>query len=120
VKLILKIAAGIILAVVVMVVAIAALAGKAVSDATQKTTWTVQVKAPAGYSWSGAFGSRTVDGTGSKTITVRDMAITSADAQKQDGGNWPLRLILSKDGKVLDNQVTTAEYGLVDVTGSDF
>ena len=50
-KLILKIAAGVILAVVVLVVGIAACAGAAVNqaakDLSKKQTWTVHVSAPA-------------------------------------------------------------------------
>jgi hypothetical protein len=120
VKLILKIAAGVILAVIALVVAISAMAGHAVDQATKKQTWVVKVQAPAGYHWSGSFGSRTVDGVGSKKVTTRDIAITAADAQKQDGGHWPLRLTLTKGGKILDSQVTRAEYGLVTVEGSNF
>jgi hypothetical protein len=120
VKLILKIAAGVVLGIIVLVVAVVALAGHAVSEATKKKTWVIQVQAPAGYHWSGAFGSRTVDGVGSKNVTVQDISITAADAQKMDGGNWPLHLTLMKSGKVLDSETTTAEYGVVTVSGSDF
>ena len=118
-KLVIKIAAGMILGVVALVVAIGAMAGHAVDEATKKQTWVVKVQAPTGHHWSGAFGNRTVDGAGSKEVAVQDVLITAADAQKQDGGSWPLRLTLTKGAKVLDSQVTTAQYGLVTVSGSN-
>ena len=118
-KLVIKIAAGMIFGVVALVIAIGAMAGHAVDHATKKQTWVVKVQAPTGYHWSGAFGNRTVDGAGSKEVAVQDVLITAADAQKQDGGSWPLRLTLTKGAKVLDSQVTTARYGLVTVSGSN-
>jgi hypothetical protein len=117
-KLVLKIAGGVILAVVLLTAGCAALISKGVSDATKKQTWTVRVKAPYGAHWSGAFGSSTVDGSGSKNVRVRDTLITAANAQKQDSGHWLLRLqLLNKDGKVIDSAGTTAQYGVASVSG---
>jgi hypothetical protein len=119
-KLIFKIMAGIILSIVVIVIAATALLSSAVNKATTKQGWTVRVTAPAGKHWSGAFGNHTVDGVGSKTVSFRDTSITAADAQKQTGGNWSLRLTLVKNGKVLDTESTKAQYGVVTVDGSNF
>jgi|SRR5215471_11913431 len=123
-KLILKIAAGVILAVIVLVVGIAACTGaaldKAAKDISKKQTWTVRVTAPAGDRWSGAIGGHSVDGKGSKTLTLRDNAVTAADLQKQTDGRWRLSMTLLKDGKKLDSNTTTAVFGVVSVSGADF
>jgi hypothetical protein len=119
-KLMLKIAGGIVIGVVLLTVGCAALLSSSVKEATKKKTWIVRVNAPAGRCWSGAMGNRTVDGCGSKVVRVRDIAITSANAQKQSAGHWRLKLTLLKDGRVVDSASTTAVYGIADITGSDF
>src|SRR5215217_3698411 len=98
-KLMLKIAGGIIIAVILLTVGCAALLSQSVNEATKKQTWTVRVSAPAGRCWSGAMGNRTVDGCGSKVVRIRDIAITSANAQKEGAGHWTLRLTLLKNGR---------------------
>jgi hypothetical protein len=119
-KLMLKIAGGIIIAVLLLTVGCAALLSSSVKEATKKQTWTVRVSAPAGRCWSGAMGNRTVDGCGSKVVRIRDIAITSVVAQKESGGKWKLKLTLLKSGRIMDSASTTAAYGIADVTGSDF
>jgi hypothetical protein len=114
VPLVIKIAGGIILAVIV----IGYFSSKAVSNATKKQNWSVEVTAPAGRSWSGSFGGKTVDGTGYQVVTFQDTSITAADAQKQDGGHWALKLILYQGSTIYDTETTTAAYGVVTVQGS--
>lgn len=115
-KLVLKIAAGIILAVIVLVAGCSVLLNSASKDLTKEKTWRVVVSAPAGKCWSGSFGERTIDGCGSRRITVRGL-IAAANAQKKDGGRWRLRLTMrGDDGKLADRQTTTAAYGVVSVT----
>jgi hypothetical protein len=113
-SLVVKIAAGIVLAVVV----IGAVANRATNSATKKQGWSVEVTAPAGRSWSGAFGGSTVAGTGYRVVNFNDMSITAADVQKQDGGNWQLKLVLYQGNKIYDTESTTAPYGVVTVQGT--
>lgn len=117
-SLVLKIAAGVVLAVIIIGVLIGVLGGKAINDATKKQGWSVEVTAPAGRSWSGSFGGNTVNGTGYKVVNFNDLSITAADAQKQDGGNWQLKLVLYQGDKIYDTESTTAPYGVVSVQGS--
>jgi hypothetical protein len=122
VKLVLKIAAGVILAVVVMTAGCAALIGGAAHSASKemnkKEAWSVDVVADG--CWSGSIGSSSYDGCGSRRITFKDSVITAATVQKQDEGSWRLGLKLVKDGEVLDSSSTSAQYGVVSVDGSDF
>ena len=57
---------------------------------------------------------------GAAVVTFKDIAITAALIQKSTLGNWPLLAALVKDGKRLDRQSTSAEYGVVTLSGSDF
>jgi hypothetical protein len=114
-RLILKITAGVVLAVILLSVGCAVLLTNAAKDLTREQTWKVLVTAPAGKCWSGAFGERTVDGCGSRTVTLRGV-VASANAQKTGGGHWRLALSLrGSDGKLADRQVTSAAYGVVSV-----
>jgi len=119
-KLMLKIAGGVVLAFVLLTAGCAALLGSAVNDATKKKTWQVEVSAPEGACWSGSVGSVTRDGCGSKTLSFKDMSITAVVVQKQTDGHWPLRLDLLRNGEVVDSKGTSAQYGVVTVDGSDF
>lgn len=116
--LVLKIAAGIILAIVLLAVGCSALVAKSVDNSTlDDKAGTVLVSAPDGSCWSGAFGDRTVEGCGEKSVKV-DGTILVANAQKQDAGGWTLRLQLRKSGEVIDTAETSAEYGVVSVDES--
>jgi hypothetical protein len=123
-KLMLKIAGGVILASVVLTAGCAALVGTAANEASKEINkeqaWSLQVSAPHDACWSGAVGSVTEDGCGSKTIDFKDMAITAAVMQKQTDGSWTLRASLIRDGKTLDAKQTSAEFGIVTVDGADF
>ena len=78
----------------------------------------VQASSPYGEEcWSGSFGSRTVDGCGDQDVTV-DGFVASAVVQRKNAITGTLHLTLTdSSGKVLDDQTTTAEYGVVSVTG---
>lgn len=124
-KLMLKIAGGVILAIVLLTAGCAALISSSASSVDKavnaKQEWRVHVAAPAGMHWSGAIGSSTVEGNGSRYVRIKDSSITSANAQKMDAGRWLLTLkLINKDGKVVDSAGTSAEYGLASVSGSDF
>lgn len=75
--------------------------------------------------WSGSIsengGSRSVDGTGPETIDVDDESdIISANAQKQDPGSEEITIQIIVDGEVVEEESSTAEFGLVQVTYDDF
>lgn len=70
---------------------------------------------PAELCWSGAFGDRTVEGCGSRTVELESMSgVFVANAQKQSEGGM-LTLILSVDGREVDRTSTTAAYGVASV-----
>jgi hypothetical protein len=121
-KLVVKIALGVILAVIVLVAGCAVLIGKAAKDAgdaiTKKHHYALTVRCSC--AWQGSAGGSSYDGHGTKTIRFKDLAITAADAQKQDGGHEPLTLTLRDGSKVLDHATTTAAYGVATVSGSNF
>jgi hypothetical protein len=120
-KLVVKIALGIILAFVAMTVGCAALIGSAAHEATKKQSWTLEISAPAGESWTGNVGGDSIDGTGSETRTFDDMAITAVVMQKDSPGHWTLNAtLLDGDGNEVDSAQTSAEFGVVSVDGSDF
>lgn len=73
--------------------------------------------------WSGSFGglgdSRTVDGSGSETIDVTDehgYGVTAV-VQKQGASGEELLVQIIKDGSVVKEQSTTADYGVVSING---
>lgn len=82
----------------------------------------VQVKIIADGSWSGSIGSgssqSSYDGTGEKTIDIDNSGfnIVSAAIQKKSGDSSELKVQILKDGKVLKEASTTAEYGVVSLS----
>lgn len=80
-----------------------------------------QVKITYGGSWSGSAGSSdsitSYDGTGSETIDLGEVSngIASATIQKTDSGSDELKVEILKDGKVVKEGSTTAEYGVVTI-----
>lgn len=76
----------------------------------------VKVIAPAGKCWSGAIGDSTKDGCGTRTFKVTGEAIIVATVQKNSPGHWRLRLELRVKGDLKDTSVTTAAYGIAEVT----
>lgn len=82
----------------------------------------IQVKITYDGSWSGNVGTAgsisSYDGTGDKTIDVNGSSFdtVSAAIQKQDGSSSELKVQIIKDGKVVKESSTTAEYGVVTIT----
>ena len=119
-SLILKIAAGVILALVLLIAGCTALLAASAEEVTKELdkmgTGTVQVYAPSSKTWSGAIGSATRDGSGNATFRVEDELVVTAVVQKQSPGGWSLRVKIMQDGETVDDQLTNAEYGVVTVT----
>lgn len=74
-------------------------------------------------SWSGAMGSgsstKSISGSGETTLDIDDSNhIVSANAQKMDGGSGKLTIQILKDGKVVEETDTDAEYGVVSVSAT--
>lgn len=83
----------------------------------------VQVHIITDGSWSGSIGDiggqSTYDGSGEDTIDLGDAdSIVSAAIQKQTGDSSELKVEILKDGKVIKDGSTTAEYGVVTVSTS--
>lgn len=92
-------------------------------DGESEASFSVRVQ----YSgeWQGSIAedgsSRSVQGTGTKTIEIEGSPDTiSANAQKQDDSSDELVIQILKDGEVVEETSTTAEYGVAQVSYSDF
>jgi hypothetical protein len=121
VKLVVKIAAGIILALVLLTAGCAALIGSAAEEATKEQAWSLTISAPAGAEWSGHVGDHSIQGVGSRTEEFTDMAITAAVVQKSTPGGWTLDVALYDESEAeIDSASTAAEYGVATVDGADF
>jgi len=103
------------------------------SSSTPKTTSSIQSGSSSGvqiritYSgtWSGSYyndGSLlSVDGTGSKTITLDNPnSIVSTSFQKKDGSQDELKVEILKNGDVLKSGSTTTAYGVVAVASTTY
>ena len=82
-----------------------------------------QIKIIYDGEWSGAAGDtgsvNSISGSGNKTIDVDNSAhIVSANAQKQDASSSELTIQILKDGKVVKEASTSAEYGVAQVSAS--
>ena len=82
-----------------------------------------QVKSIYDGEWSGAAGDvssiNSISGSGDETIDMPDDAsLISANAQKKDGSSNELTIQILKDGKVVKESSTTAEYGVAQVSAS--
>jgi hypothetical protein len=107
--------------IVLSLVGCSVLLGSAMNSATATHTEIVHVGAPPDGCWSGAIGDSTKDGCGPADITISQAGpIAAANAQKQTEGDWQLTLSLEIGGKIVDSSVTTAEYGIAEVSGGDF
>ncbi len=82
------------------------------------------VEIESSTSWSGAFGNRTVDGSGDDRVDVSDDRPVCAVVQKQtEGGSLTARMICENKGLYAlfgaedeeDSATTTAAYGVVSV-----
>lgn len=86
---------------------------------------TFEVRVQYSGEWQGSIGTggsvRSIDGTGSKTIAVEGSPTAiSVNAQKQDDGSDELTVQILKDGEVVKEASTTAEYGVAQTTYSNF
>ena len=82
-----------------------------------------QVKIIYDGEWSGAAGDvssiNSISGSGDETIDMPDDAsLISANAQKKAGSSNELTIQILKDGKVVKESSTTAEYGVAQVSAS--
>jgi hypothetical protein len=75
----------------------------------------IRIIAPSGKCWSGAIGSATREGCGTRTYTITDEPVVVANTQKTTDGKWPLKIELRIDGGLVDSGVTRAQYGVVQV-----
>lgn len=71
--------------------------------------------------WGGAIadstGTRTIEGTGPKTINLGEVdGAVAANAQKKDSGSGTLTISLTKDGSTLKTSSTSAQYGVASVS----
>jgi hypothetical protein len=103
--------------IVIGIVACAVAVGsdEGTQDVLSDEPGTVLVEAPARRCWSGAFGDRTVEGCGSRTVGI-DEDIIAANAQKRTPGRWTLRLTLTVGGEVKDESETSAQFGIAQVS----
>lgn len=87
----------------------------------KKSPYTIKISYEG--EWSGTYSSagnlKSIDGSGTKTFPVKgDPIIISANAQKRDGGAGTLTVQILKNGTVIKESTTSAEYGLASVTVS--
>lgn len=81
----------------------------------------VKIKVIYDGGWSGSYGdlgsTKSVDGSGTKVITIPEAEmIVSATFQKQDGSSKKLTVQIIKGDKVVEEEDTTAAYGVVSVS----
>lgn len=83
-----------------------------------------QVRISYDGEWQGSINadgaSRSVDGSGTETFDIdkdNPMSI-AANGQKKDDGSGELTVEILKDGEVVSEQSTTAEYGMAQTTHS--
>jgi len=106
--------------VVTCLIAAALLCTLLVPSVTAEATWDVKIS----YSgeWSGSVGgtsSASYDGTGDRTITATG-DIVSAVIQKGEDNSDQLCVELWTGGEMKESSCTTAGYGVVSVSGSDY
>ncbi len=72
--------------------------------------------------WSGAFGNvgsqSSIDGCGSRDITMQCDGVLSGVVQKNDDSGWTLTLQVLSNGKVLKSSSTSAGYGVASAAAS--
>lgn len=71
--------------------------------------------------WSGAIadssGTRSIEGTGDKTINLGNVdGAIAANAQKRDSSSETLTISLKQNGKTLEKETTSSDYGFVQVS----
>lgn len=85
----------------------------------KKSGYTVKISYDG--KWQGSLGGdgsmRSVDGSGTETFTIKgDPFAVSANAQKQDSSSGTLTIQILKNGKVVKEATTDAEYGMAQVS----
>lgn len=97
--------------------------GGADEETESRSTYEVRIE----YSgeWQGSISaggsSRSIDGTGSETVEIDGSPdVISANAQKTDDNSQELIIQIIEDGNVVEQTSTTAEYGVAQVTHSNF
>lgn len=91
------------------------------SSENTKPSSPLQVRITTDGAWSGAIGSGTstssYDGNGDKTIDIEGSSfdMVSATIQKKGGGSGELKVEILKDGEVVKESSTNAEYGVVSI-----
>jgi len=96
--------------------------GSSESESESASTYEVQVNYDGEWQGSISAGgsSRSVQESGSETIEVDGSPdIISANAQKQDGSG-ELTIQILEDGEIVEETSTSAEYGVAQVTFSNF
>lgn len=96
--------------------------GTATGDSSDSNDQDIEVRVQYEGDWSGSISaggqSRSVEGSGAKTIGVEasDAMVVSANAQKDDDSDRELTIQILIDGEVVQESSTTAEYGIASVT----
>ena len=95
------------------------------SQSESESEPTYQVEISYSGEWQGSIASggssRSVQGSGSDTIEIDGSPeIISANAQKQDDSSDDLTIQILQDGEVVKESTTSAEYGVAQVSFSNF
>jgi hypothetical protein len=95
------------------------------SQSESESEPTYQVEISYSGEWQGSIASggssRSVQGSGSDTIEIDGSPdIISANAQKQDDSSDELTIRILQDGEVVKDSSTSAEYGVAQVSISNF
>jgi len=95
------------------------------SQSESESEPTYQVEISYSGEWQGSIASggssRSVQGSGSDTIEIEGSPdIISANAQKQDDSSDELTIQILQDGEVVKESSTSAEYGVAQVSISNF
>jgi hypothetical protein len=84
------------------------------SNASSSNDVNVVVKYPGSWAVdvSGTFGFRSLSGTGDQTTSIGNVTgVLTAAARKTEGGNGVLTVSITKGGKTLASQSTSAPFG---------
>lgn len=92
-------------------------------ESGSETAFSVRVQYSG--SWQGTIGTggstRTVDGSGTESFDIEGSPdIISANAQKEDDSSDELIVQILEDGDVVEESSTSAEFGMVQITYSNF
>lgn len=95
------------------------------STTASSTADTFEFKVSYSGEWQGSLSAggsaQSIDGTGTETISINGSpSVISGNAQKQDDSSETLTVQILKNGEVVKESSTSAEYGLAQVSYSDF